>query len=141
MKRFSLFLVTTLTPFAEEPIEILDPIVAAGKAEDILGEVSSANEGRANNEELSQRPTVRRGELLEVIPGVIVTQHAGGGKANQYFILGYNLDHGTDFHIGVDGMPANYRTHSHGQGYADINGLGQATPTRKAIPFRFQISR
>ena len=105
MKRFSLFLVTTLTPFAEEPIEILDPIVAAGKAEDILGEVSSANEGRANYEELSQRPTVRRGELLEVIPGVIVTQHAGGGKANQYFILGYNLDHGTDFHIGVDGMP------------------------------------
>ncbi|YCM43703.1 TonB-dependent receptor plug domain-containing protein [Verrucomicrobiaceae bacterium 227] len=121
MKRSSLFLLSTLSAFGQEPIEMLDPIVVTGKAEDLLGEVTSANEGRANNEELSKRPTVRRGELLEVIPGVIVTQHAGGGKANQYFVRGYNLDHGTDFHVGLDGMPANYRTHSHGQGYADIN--------------------
>ena len=121
MKPCSIFALTALTALGQEPIEMLDPLVVTGKAEDILGEVASANEGRANNEELSQRPTVRRGELLEVIPGVIVTQHAGGGKANQYFVRGYNLDHGTDFHVGLDGMPANYRTHSHGQGYADIN--------------------
>lgn len=121
MKRSSFFLLTAASAFAQEPIEVLDPVIVTGKAEDLLTEATSANEGRANNEELSQRPTLRRGELLEVIPGVIVTQHAGGGKANQYFVRGYNLDHGTDFHVGLDGMPANYRTHSHGQGYADIN--------------------
>ncbi|MDB4537750.1 TonB-dependent receptor plug domain-containing protein, partial [Akkermansiaceae bacterium] len=121
MKRPSLYFLTAVAALGQDTIETLDPIVVTGKAEDVLGEVTSANEGRANNEELSKRPTVRRGELLEVIPGVIVTQHAGGGKANQYFVRGYNLDHGTDFHVGLDGMPANYRTHSHGQGYADIN--------------------
>lgn len=106
---------------AQAPIGSLDDNVVYGKAQNLVGLVSSANEGSASNEELSQRPTVRRGELLEVIPGVIVTQHSGGGKANQYFVRGFNLDHGTDFHIGVDGVPANYRNHAHGQGYADIN--------------------
>ncbi|MEM9480688.1 MAG: TonB-dependent receptor, partial [Verrucomicrobiota bacterium] len=66
---------------------------------------------------------LRRGELLEVVPGLIVTQHSGGGKANQYFVRGVNLDHGTDFAIFVDSMPVNNRTHGHGQGYADINFL------------------
>jgi hypothetical protein len=101
--------------------EILPEVEVIGKAEDILGEANSASSGQASHEELSQRPTLRRGELLEVIPGFISTQHSGGGKANQYFVRGFNLDHGTDFHVGVDGMPANYRTHSHGQGYADLN--------------------
>ena len=64
---------------------------------------------------------LRRGEVLEVVPGLIVTQHAGGGKANQYFLRGFNLDHGTDFAISLDGMPVNMRTHAHGQGYADLN--------------------
>lgn len=107
---------------AQDTIEVLDPIVVIGKAEsELLGEANSATTGQANNEELSKRPVLRRGELLEVVPGMIVTQHAGGGKANQYFVRGYNLDHGSDFHIGLDGMPANYRTHAHGQGYADLN--------------------
>lgn len=95
--------------------------VITGKAANTIGEAPSASAGQANNEELSQRPVLRRGELLEVIPGFIATQHSGGGKANQYFVRGFNLDHGTDFHVGLDGMPANYRTHSHGQGYADLN--------------------
>jgi hypothetical protein len=100
----------------------LDETVIVGKAEsDLIGYANASSSGQANNEELSQRPVLRRGELLEVVPGMIVTQHSGGGKANQYFLRGYNLDHGTDFHVGVDGMPANYRTHAHGQGYADIN--------------------
>ena len=99
----------------------LEPQVITGKAEDSLGTARSATRGQANNEELSQRPVLRRGELLEAVPGVIVTQHAGGGKANQYFLRGYNLDHGTDFGISLDGMPVNFRTHAHGQGYADIN--------------------
>jgi len=103
--------------------EKLDDVVITGKAEDIVGRAQSSSQGQANNEELSQRPTLRRGELLEVVPGMIITQHAGGGKANQYFLRGYNLDHGTDFRLTLDGMPINHRTHAHGQGYADLNFL------------------
>lgn len=106
---------------AQDALDTLAPTVITGKAENLLTVSPTSSSGRANNEELSKRPILRRGELLEVVPGVIVTQHAGGGKANQYFVRGFNLDHGTDFHVSLDGMPANFRTHSHGQGYADIN--------------------
>ena len=68
-------------------------------------------------------PFTRPGEALEVAPGLIVTQHSGEGKANQYFLRGYNLDHGTDLAITLDDMPVNMRTHAHGQGYADLNFL------------------
>jgi len=126
--RFSTICTSAVSALASLPlagqgeIEQLDPIVVVGKAEsDLLGTAATSSSGQANNEELSKRPFLRRGELLEVVPGMIVTQHAGGGKANQYFVRGYNLDHGTDFHIGLDGMPANHRTHAHGQGYADLN--------------------
>lgn len=105
----------------DHPIIDLDEFGVRGKAYDLVGLARSSSTGVANNAELSQRPIQRRGELLEVVPGMIVTQHAGGGKANQYFIRGYNLDHGTDFHVAVDGMPVNFRHHAHGQGYADIN--------------------
>ncbi len=71
--------------------------------------------------ELAERPLLRRGEVLEAVPGVIITQHSGEGKANQYFLRGFNLDHGTDFALSVDDMPINMRTHAHGQGYADTN--------------------
>lgn len=104
-----------------DPIIDLEEFNIQGKAYDLVGLAMTSSTGVANNNELSQRPFQRRGELLEVVPGMIVTQHAGGGKANQYFIRGYNLDHGTDFHVGVDGMPVNFRHHAHGQGYADIN--------------------
>jgi outer membrane receptor protein involved in Fe transport len=73
--------------------------------------------------EVNARPFSRPAEALEVVPGLIVTQHSGDGKANQYFLRGFNLDHGTDFAITVDGMPVNMRTHGHGQGYADLNFL------------------
>ncbi|HEY4921611.1 MAG TPA: TonB-dependent receptor [Xanthobacteraceae bacterium] len=73
--------------------------------------------------ELNARPVTRPGELLEAAPGLIVTQHSGEGKANQYFLRGYNLDHGTDLAITVDDMPINMRTHAHGQGYSDLNWL------------------
>ena len=71
--------------------------------------------------EVNALPFSRPGEALEVVPGLIVTQHSGEGKANQYFLRGFNLDHGTDLSIKVDGMPVNMPTHGHGQGYADIN--------------------
>ena len=60
---------------------------------------------------------------METVPGMIATQHSGGGKANQYFLRGFNLDHGTDFRITVDGVPVNMPSHGHGQGYADLNFL------------------
>jgi hypothetical protein len=66
---------------------------------------------------------LRTGEVLEVVPGLIVTQHSGDGKANQFFLRGFNLDHGTDFASRVDGLPVNMPTHGHGQGYSDINFL------------------
>ncbi|HEY9454197.1 MAG TPA: TonB-dependent receptor [Bradyrhizobium sp.] len=71
--------------------------------------------------DVNSQPFSRPGEALEVVPGLIVTQHSGEGKANQYFLRGFNLDHGTDLAITVDGMPVNMRTHGHGQGYSDIN--------------------
>ena len=71
--------------------------------------------------DVNAQPFSRPGEALEVVPGLIVTQHSGEGKANQYFLRGFNLDHGTDLAISVDGMPVNMPTHGHGQGYADIN--------------------
>ena len=74
-------------------------------------------------DELNARPVTRPGEILEAVPGLIVTQHSGEGKANQYFLRGYNLDHGTDMAIWVDDVPINMRTHAHGQGYSDLNWL------------------
>ena len=70
---------------------------------------------------IGDRPLLRPGNLLEYVPGMVVTQHSGAGKANQYFLRGFNLDHGTDFATWVSGMPVNLRTHAHGQGYTDLN--------------------
>jgi len=92
-----------------------------GRATDLVGTATSASQGIVGATELDARPFLRRGELLEVIPGVVITQHSGDGKANQYFLRGFNLDHGTDLAIAVDGMPVNLRSHAHGQGYADLN--------------------
>ena len=82
-----------------------------------------ASQMTVTGEELNARPVTRPGEILEAVPGLIVTQHSGEGKANQYFLRGYNLDHGTDLAIWVDDVPINMRTHAHGQGYADLNWL------------------
>ncbi len=82
-----------------------------------------ASQTSFTGEELNARPVTRPGEVLEAVPGLIVTQHSGEGKANQYFLRGYNLDHGTDIAITVDDVPVNMRTHAHGQGYADLNWL------------------
>ena len=84
---------------------------------------TAASAMRISGAEVNAVPFLRPGEALEVVPGLIVTQHSGEGKANQYFLRGFNLDHGTDLSIKVDGMPVNMPTHGHGQGYADINFL------------------
>ena len=85
------------------------------------GAPRAASEGTVLGEQLENRPLLRVGELLETVPGLIVTQHTGDGKANQYFLRGFNLDHGTDFTTRVQGMPVNMPTHGHGQGYMDVN--------------------
>ena len=95
------------------------PNVGAGP----VGPPNMASQMRVSGEELNARPFTRPGEILEATPGLIVTQHSGEGKANQYFLRGYNLDHGTDLAISVDDVPVNMRTHAHGQGYADLNWL------------------
>jgi outer membrane receptor protein involved in Fe transport len=85
--------------------------------------VASSSEKNVSGEDVNARPFSRPAEALEVVPGLIVTQHSGDGKANQYFLRGFNLDHGTDLAISVDDMPVNMRTHAHGQGYSDLNFL------------------
>jgi outer membrane receptor protein involved in Fe transport len=85
--------------------------------------VGSSSEKNVSGADVNARPFSRPAEALEVVPGLIVTQHSGDGKANQYFLRGFNLDHGTDLAISVDDMPVNMRTHAHGQGYADLNFL------------------
>ena len=84
---------------------------------------NTASEGTATEEVLENRPLLRPAEVLEAVPGLVVTQHSGDGKANQYFLRGFNLDHGTDFATFVDGVPVNMPTHAHGQGYSDLNFL------------------
>ncbi len=92
-----------------------------GREDDLIGIADSATQGTVGATEIQDRPILRSGEVLETVPGVIITQHAGGGKANQYFLRGFNLDHGTDFAIFLDGMPLNLPSHAHGEGYSDMN--------------------
>lgn len=88
-----------------------------------VGSSDAASQGVIRAELLKSRPALRPGEVLEFVPGVIVTQHSGDGKANQYFLRGFNLDHGTDFATTVNGLPVNMPSHGHGQGYSDLNFL------------------
>jgi outer membrane receptor protein involved in Fe transport len=105
---------------AEKPQET---IVVTAQRRRLLGTASTASEGIVDDQELQLTPAYRPGQLLETVPGLIVTLHSGEGKANQYLLRGYNLDHGTDLETIVDGMPVNQPTHAHGQGYTDLNFL------------------
>jgi hypothetical protein len=101
----------------------LREIEVHGPRDAAVGSADSASEGAAERESFQTRPKLRPGDIVEAVPGVVATQHSGDGKANQYFLRGFNLDHGTDFAVTVDGMPVNMPTHGHGQGYADLNFL------------------
>jgi hypothetical protein len=94
-----------------------------GKRKKDIGVAESASEGTVSFARFEDRPLTRPGELVEVVPGMAATQHSGNTKANQYFLRGFNLDHGTDFSVSFDGVPLNLRTHAHGQGYLDLNGI------------------
>ncbi len=92
-------------------------------AENLVGVANAASEGAVTAKQIESRPIMRAGEVLEAVPGVIISQHSGEGKANQYYLRGFNLDHGTDFATTVAGLPINLPTHAHGQGYSDLNFL------------------
>jgi outer membrane receptor protein involved in Fe transport len=110
--------------------ETLEELVVTGRREHLAGEARSASEGVVGQMDLAIRPLLRPGDVLEAVPGLIVTQHSGSGKSNQMFLRGFNLDHGTDFSTSIDGMPVNLRSHGHGQGYTDINFLIPETVAR-----------
>lgn len=101
----------------------LDEVVVSATANDLLGIASTSSEGTVTAKQLENRPLLRPAEVMEVVPGLIVSQHSGDGKANQYYLRGFNLDHGTDFSTALMGMPVNMPSHGHGQGYTDLNFL------------------
>ena len=105
----------------QNQLQDVESMVVYGRARSALGVSTTASEGRVAGADLELRPIGRVGELLEVVPGLIATQHSGSGKGNQLFLRGFNLDHGTDFATFFDGVPVNFRTHGHGQGYLDLN--------------------
>ncbi|MFP1133295.1 TonB-dependent receptor [Asticcacaulis sp. W401b] len=94
-----------------------------GKRRNLIGQAASASEGVISFARFADRPLLRPGELVEAVPGMAATQHSGNTKANQFFLRGFNLDHGTDFSVSLDGAPLNLRSHGHGQGYLDLNSL------------------
>ena len=96
---------------------------AAGRATSLVGTAAAASEGTINQEQIATQPLLRPAEILEQIPGVVISQHSGEGKANQYYLRGFQLDHGTDLAATIAGIPVNMPTHAHGQGYSDLNWL------------------
>lgn len=116
--------VTTQASLAqEESAAEIEEVLVFGRATDLVGEAQSASVGYVGGADLLIRPLVKTAELLESMPGMVAVQHSGSGKANQYFLRGFNLDHGTDYTVHLDGVPLNMRSHGHGQGYLDVNGI------------------
>ena len=107
--------------WAHDPF--LQSVEVSGHYDNRVGTSDAASQGVIGAALLNNRPLLRPGEVLEFVPGLVVTQHSGDGKANQYFLRGFNLDRGTDFASNLNGMPVNLPTHGHGQGYSDLNFL------------------
>ena len=114
---------TSATPNAGQAVPSADlgEITISAPREDLLGTATTASQGVVDDQEIQLTPAYRPGQILETVPGLTVTLHSGEGKANQFLMRGYNLDHGTDLETYVDGMPINQPTHAHGQGYTDLN--------------------
>jgi len=105
----------------EDHAPALEELLVFGRSQLLLGSALSASEGIVGYDDIQLPPLLRVGELTEALPGMVATQHSGTGKANQYYLRGFNLDHGTDFSANLEGVPLNMRTHGHGQGYLDLN--------------------
>ena len=108
---------------AQGEAPVLATVSVQASRNSLLGDAESANVGLVTQAQLEARTIYRPGELLEAVPGLVVSQHSGEGKANQFYLRGFNLDHGTDLRTTVDGMLVNQRSHAHGQGWTDINFL------------------
>ena len=104
-------------------VQTLDDVVVTASHVNLVGVANTATEGTVTAKQLENRPLLRPAEVLEVVPGLIISQHSGDGKANQYYLRGFNLDHGTDFATTLMGMPINMPSHAHGQGYSDLQFL------------------
>ena len=113
-------LATLRIAHATEATQLLDTVTVVATG---MSSMSAASAGDISREQMLSQPLLRPAAMLENIPGLMVTQHSGEGKANQYFLRAFNLDHGTDLAIEVDDMPVNLPTHAHGQGYSDLNFL------------------
>jgi outer membrane receptor protein involved in Fe transport len=107
-------------PAAPSDTVVSDVVVTASRV-NLIGVAATASQGSVTQKELELRPVYRVGQLLEATPGLVVTIHSGEGKANQYLLRGFNLDHGTDIANFVDDMPINRPSNTHGQGYSDLN--------------------
>jgi hypothetical protein len=105
------------------PLQEIGRTLTVGRRFNLVGTASAGSEGTIDQAEIATRPLLRPGELLEAIPGLVISQHSGEGKANQYYLRGFQLDHGTDLESTIAGIPINLPTHAHGQGYSDINWL------------------
>lgn len=116
----------------QEQESAIETLTIEHQRSNLIGSAVSASQGEVNAAEIAIRPMLRSGEILEWVPGMVVSQHSGSGKANQYFLRGFNLDHGTDFATSIDNMPINLRTHGHGQGYTDLNFIIPETIERIA---------
>jgi len=104
-----------------KPATSVEGVIVTASRLDLLGKATTASQGFVTKQELALRPAYRVGQLLESVPGLVVTVHTGEGKANQYLLRGFNLDHGTDIANFIDDMPINRPTNAHGQGYSDLN--------------------
>ena len=111
------------SPVASPSLREIGRARATGRKANLVGTASAASEGTIDQEQIETRPILRPGEVLEAIPGLVISQHSGEGKANQYYLRGFQLDHGTDLESTINGIPVNLPTHAHGQGYSDINYL------------------
>ena len=126
-KRFAFLVssaaVLTTGGWAQTAPASLPPVVIQTSRNSVLGDAETANSGVVTQAQLEARTVYRAGELLEAMPGLVVSQHSGEGKANQFYLRGFNLDHGTDLRTSIDGMLVNQRSHAHGQGWTDVNFL------------------
>jgi hypothetical protein len=104
-------------------VRVLPQIEVIGSHDALGTPRSAASQGLVTPRQIALRPLLRSGDVLESIPGVLISQHSGEGKANQYYLRGFNLDHGTDFATTIAGIPVNMPTHAHGQGYTDLGFL------------------
>ena len=111
------------SPCPSPGLKEIGAVSTAGRNTNLVGTALAASEGTISQVQIAAQPLLRPGEVLENIPGLVITQHSGEGKANQYYLRGFQLDHGTDLEATVDGIPINLPTHAHGQGYSDINWL------------------